>query len=443
MKGKKYKLSVLLFFFCIPGLLPADDLIKTQADRSFEQLLQKHLDQNIQYRQARLERAKAELALNQLKNFAIPYLTLEGGKNGIVYTEGELQPLELQGSLRWTNVLGAEISIGSPFSLDQEKNISSINLAISRQLFPENDVRELRARAALQRSIETEMDAEYSVLYKLLDDIFTAYLETERFALSRQNLELLEQELTAAVSADSQRSLQQKILRARRQLLQAEQSILNMDPFIKSQAALLRNQAIEAANARLLELPEFSGIHTRRPDSSLQLSAHEYTLAAAQLEGRRVMLAYFPNPRIALDWQYHIPDQRTQWSLSLQFSLDLLDRGERAMEALRRREQPEIERLRLLEAEKRHQEEFREVLTRYELLEYDIKLQEYTLEDTFEEEARAERMYTAGFINAETYKLAVLDRQNAELAMQELEQNALLRKLEILALYKKTGAHDE
>lgn len=435
MKYNLHRLPALLLFVLIPAFI--------SADGDFEQLLERRLEENIQYRQARLDRSRAELSLNQLKNFALPYLTLEGGRTGIVYTEGELQPVELQGSLRWTNVLGTDISISSPIKFDQEEIINSVNVNLSRQLLPENDVRELRARAALLRAIENELDAEHAVLRNLLNEVFIGYLETERFRLARENLMLLEQELAAAVSADSRRTLQQRILRARRQLLQAEQAMLDMDPYIRSRTAVLREQALNAAQERILPLPELSGIHTQRPDGSLALSAQEYSLAAAQLEGRRALLAYLPNPRIAFDWQYRLPEQQTQWSLSLQFSLDILDRGERAMEAMRRKEQPEIERLRLLEAQRRHQDEFRRALTQHELLVYDRSLQEFSLEDALEAETRAERLFGAGFINEETYRLAVLDRKTAELAMQELEQNTVLRKLELQVLYSKTGLHNE
>jgi hypothetical protein len=423
-------------------LLPADLDGQTRENcppDAFDQLLTLRLEENITYRQALIDRKRAELGLRQLSAYAIPYLELASARDGFSIADGEVQPLVIQPGIVWTNVFGTEISIRTPLTFNGENGSEAVSLNASRPLFPEEDVRTLKARAAVLRGRESEREARLAVEKKLLEDILKGYLSQRKLELDQESLRVLEKEMDAAVESKSIRSLNQRILRARRGLLQARQVLEEIDPRVNERVEELYPQAIERAERRVKELPAAG----EPPGRTASIQAQELTLAAASLEGRRSFLAWLPNPLLGLSVDYNLQDQSISWKLSLQFSITLLDRGEMAMEAFRRREQPEIERMRLLQAHTNLADEIRRASVRQELLEYDIRLQEFSVEDTLEEEEHARRMYQEGFATGESWIMARIDRLTAELDMVQLKHDKLLQQLELLRLYEKTGINDE
>ncbi|MBN2050032.1 MAG: TolC family protein [Spirochaetales bacterium] len=444
MKDGRLSFLILLLFFGISGVFlsaeePPGILESGKEGNAFLLLLRERLKEDPGYRQAVLDRRGAELSLRQLKKVGIPYISLTGSRDGLSLVNGEIQPLTLNPEIIWTHVLGTEIGFQAPVTIGGDAVMEAVSFTVTRPLLSSDDVNELKARALLLRTQEKEINARAAVRLQLMKDILLGYVEQQRLEINRCSMEVLEKELEAAVDRDTLRSLQRDIIRAKRAILQAEQTLSDLDPRITADAGTLFRQAQEAAKDWLEGFPQPMNL----PDSSLAEEAQEHTLAAAELEKRRWIFDYLPNPWIGFALDYTFPDGRLDWSLSLQFSFTLLDRGERALAVFRRDEQPELERLRLIQTRKNLERDFRQALMGYELLEFDLQLQEFAVEEAVEEEEYAERLYRAGFTSREAFTLAQMDREAEELTMTELRYTMLLRKLELLAFYDKTGKTDE
>ena len=454
----------------------------------FSALLEKRLNESVGYRQAVLDRKNAELNLHRLEGWAIPYInvgigsiggtaggTSAGGSAGstIRITDEGLQPLGIQPEIAWSNLLGTDVSISVPVRFD-DGNVGPLRVSASRNLFAEEDTKILRARAALIRAMGTEQQEQHRIESDLLGEVFSAYRSKHTLELSEKKLSILERELEAAKDPENRRSLEQNILRAQRDILQAREETRFIDRRIVNNVSELYTQALTHAGRRLEDksagaetgastgtgisagdsLSSSAGVSSDAPETlsgnasefpplpagSAAVWAQEYTLAAAELDRNRRLLAYLPNPRIGFGLSYDFYEEQLRWDVTLQLSVTLLDRGERAMEAFRRSEQPEIERIRLRQARETLEENFRRAHTALELLEYDRRLQEYSLQDSFEEERYNERLYAAGFITEEAYSRAFINRAEAELRMEQIRHNIILRRLELLSIYEAAEA---
>ncbi|MFP4180481.1 MAG: TolC family protein [Spirochaetaceae bacterium] len=429
-----------LFLLLLPGVL-IPHLVSAESSTGggiFEELLHRRLRESVPYRQAALDRRSAELELKQLGISPLPYIDVSTDGRGLLFEDGEMQTYELHPGLTWTNILGTDIRISSPVRFEQESLLSSLRLNASRKVFPETGIKKTEAQATLLRAKEKEERAFMDARQNLLEEILQGYLSEQRLILNRKNLRILEKELEAAVEKDTIRSLEQSILSAKRRILQSEQELENIDPSIGEHISRLYKQGVVYTEKCLEELPE----QRWSPENSLTTTAQEHTLAAAEQKKGHRYRVYLPNPEVQLGIEYDLYENDMSWNVSVEFSAPLLDRGERAYEVFRRKEQPEIERLKLQESFRSLTEEYRQIRSRLELLEYDKRLQKYSIEDAIEEEEYTERMYRGGFINEEAYISAKLDRKQSELEMKEIEHSLILQKLQLLRMFTLSGGNN-
>lgn len=220
--------------------------------------------------------------------------------------------------------------------------VGNPSLSVTRQLFEEFDVELLSARADLIRSRESEITAYADVRTELVSEVFDAWISLRILDDARRRLEMAERLRASSRDETGIRDLERSLLQAERSLLQAERALREIDSRIVEYADALYGEIGDRFDLWVEGLPEPDAI----PTTSAAISAQELDLAAAEARRARSFLPYIPNPTFSATIGYDRELDEPFWTLSVQFSVTLLDRGERALSALQRRETADIERLR-------------------------------------------------------------------------------------------------
>ncbi len=395
----------------------------------WEALLAERLEESVEYREAVLDRRAAEVRAGVRSRSLAPYLEIGTGQDGIAIEDGELQPVQLRSTLALRHVFGATIEVGVPFLItDSEDPTGSISLRVSRPLFSDDGAALPEARAALLRARNRERSAYLDVKLDLVEEILDARYSTQLLDANRANLRVLERVYEAAVDPQDRREVSRRILQMERGILQAEYRLQGLDAGIRRDEGNLYGQVLALSEVWLLEIePEML-----RPELSPRLLAQEYELAAAQFRGDRSFLPWVPNPVFRAGINYDPWEDTVQWSFSVQFDATLLDRGERRLEAMRRREQAEIERLRLHRLTEVIDREVADLRHRLEILNYDRRLKELDIEDEQQNVREVRALYEAGFETEENLIVAETDLSVEELALIQIEHNFMLGRLELL-----------
>jgi hypothetical protein len=416
------------------------------AASSLDELIAERLARSVPYRQAVLQHRVAQQALQRLERFYVPYVTLGVSPPGSTYlfsSEG-LSPLAFRPSVLFSNVLGAEIEAGFPVTLalgssDEADAVTLGNptLSVTRRLFEESDVQKLNARAALIRARDAEQSAYADTRMQLVSEVFDAWISRRSLDDTLRRLEVAERVRAASRDATAARSLDRAILLARRSLIQAERTSRTTDPRIVEDLSRLYEEIGARFDLWVADLPGAPAV----PRSSAAIAATELDLVAAQARRARAFLPFVPNPTLSAALGYDTEAGRVFWGASLQISVPIIDRGERAVAALGRREAAEIERLRLESARASWETTVRGAWDELALLEIDLQVAKLDLEAQQEVTMRTRSLFEGGFVDEEALITSELALSGLELQVAEGLNDYRLQQLR-LAQYFAVGSNE-
>ena len=337
--------ALALLLLVVPSLARVAPLA---AD--WESLCAARLAGDSAYLRAQSQLRQAELALAQEERFYLPYLALRsvsptspGSTSSLKVTDGALQSSALAAELRFENLFGAKVAFTAPFLFggSAPPGLGTPSVTVSRAIVEESAADLLRARADLLRAAASVEKAAADVRLGLISDVLDAYRSARVVASHRKNLATLERLRDVTRSASDAREVERRILQAQRAILVAEAALEAIDAGVRAEAEALYPGVRQLVEGWVRALPRKGTL----PPESAELEALRLELAAAERQRSLWFLPYLPNPTLSASLGYDLDKPGLTWQVSLLFSADLLDRGERAAEASARREAPELARI--------------------------------------------------------------------------------------------------
>ena len=436
MGFKCFFLASLMTLGCIvaQGAL-AQDTSSISSQLGWDELYASRLDASASYKEAVIDVKSAILSLEQYTNPYIPTISLSTSATSPIkidstgFTGGSLVS-----SLGFEQVLGTDIALNVPIKMasNGSLNLDDPNVSISRKLFTEGKADRLDAEAALLNAKALLKTVEDSVEITLANEILNEKYYNSLLEASRKNLEVLEKVKKATTDTTTLRELERRILEAQKSILTATKALEKIPAEVKENLGFL------LTNLMSLQGEWVKGIESSVPETSLSIEALVLSLQAAEKRQAFGLLSYLPNPSITAEISYDTSARSLDWALSFSLSYDVADKGKRSLEALKRKEYPEIYRAKLAEAKKSLSEGVRTIQSSIESLELDLKIQRLDIEDAQDELTIMQALYEGGFTSEENLVIAQIDLSVERLEAEKIEYDILMQKLN-LAKYFEIG----
>ena len=436
MGFKCFFLASLMTLGCIvaQGAL-AQDTSSISSQLGWDELYASRLDASASYKEAVIDVKSAILSLEQYTNPYIPTISLSTSATSPIkidstgFTGGSLVS-----SLGFEQVLGTDIALNVPIKMasNGSLNLDDPNVSISRKLFTEGKADRLDAEAALLNAKALLKTVEDSVEITLANEILNEKYYNSLLEASRKNLEVLEKVKKATTDTTTLRELERRILEAQKSILTATKALEKIPAEVKENLGFL------LTNLMSLQGEWVKGIESSVPETSLSIEALVLSLQAAEKRQAFGLLSYLPNPSLTAEISYDTSARSLDWALSFSLSYDVADKGKRSLEALKRKEYPEIYRAKLAEAKKSLSEGVRTIQSSIESLELDLKIQRLDIEDAQDELTIMQALYEGGFTSEENLVIVQIDLSVERLEAEKIEYDILMQKLN-LAKYFEIG----
>lgn len=436
MGFKCFFLASLMTLGCIvaQGAL-AQDTSSISSQLGWDELYASRLDASASYKEAVIDVKSAILSLEQYTNPYIPTISLSTSATSPIkidstgFTGGSLVS-----SLGFEQVLGTDIALNVPIKMasNGSLNLDDPNVSISRKLFTEGKADRLDAEAALLNAKALLKTVEDSVEITLANEILNEKYYNSLLEASRKNLEVLEKVKKATTDTTTLRELERRILEAQKSILTATKALGEIPAEVKENLGFL------LTNLMSLQSEWIKVIESSAPETSLSIEALVLSLQAAEKRQAFGLLSYLPNPSLTAEISYDTSARSLDWALSFSLSYDVADKGKRSLEALKRKEYPEIYRAKLAEAKKSLSEGVRTIQSSIESLELDLKIQRLDIEDAQDELTIMQALYEGGFTSEENLVIVQIDLSVERLEAEKIEYDILMQKLN-LAKYFEIG----
>jgi len=416
--------------------------------QSFDELLAERLNESVAYRQAALQLAVARQALDKISKVYIPYVNVglsPASPGGYLYSNAGFSAVSVRPSVQFANVFGADIEIASPIAFGPlaaaegtpakwALGFGNPTIEVTRKLFEEIDVEQLNARAALMKAGDSKAAAFADERIALVSDIFNAYISLRSLEDAQKRIEVAEALKATSQDPSETRDLERSLLQAKRTVLQTERTLRAIDKRVVENAAELYAEVDSRFDGWIADLPAADAI----PESTRALAANELDLAAAEAKRSRSFLPYVPNPAFSAALGFDTRTQKLYWGFSIQLSVPIVDRGERAIAVLQRRETADIERLRLDAARKALETSVQNAWDDLELLDIDLRIAELDLANQREATARTHMLYDGGFATETTLLSAELSLSASQLQVEDKSNEYRLGQLKLVRYFAET-----
>lgn len=425
------------------------------------------MEQSLSYQKALLQNEQNRYRVKQLEQVYIPYITIGSGKfrigsdtssgsrttadgtaegGGSGESSASAAPV-LSSSLDFSlqagfeNVFGTDITISAPFSWEIEDGFTPDlpTLTVSRQLFDESGVDLLKARANYAKSRRQVLDIKSELLIGLVKDIFDYHYYLQAEAIQREYERNYERMVNFVHEEESMRSLRKQWYSVRKGLLETEKEMLgfkvNASELKENNITRLYDELVRSANNWEQALPV--------PDTPLppreDVEAFRLSLQAAEREEALWFLPYLPNPTVSAGISYDLNEQAVDWSIGITFTVEIIDRGERASASLARKRGAALARLELEEALRTRMHGAETLWKDKEILKLTHSIAELTTEEKEAAFLDAEQLFEGGFISEEELRISKLDYRNALLAEERAYCSYLVHLLRLFHAYGIDG----
>jgi len=396
---------------------------------TWDSLFAERLDQSATWRDARLKLRQAELNYDQSAKPWLPSLSAgTAEKAAFSLQNGEFSGGTIRTDLSMGGLFGTDLTLQAPLVIaaDGKLDFPGPSLVASRKLFTESAANRLGLEAALVRARVALREAEDAVGLQLFTDTLNAVYYARLLDTNKLNLEVLER-IKAATHESSQREVERRILQARRGMLLASGSLAAFDAVFREKAETLYTELRTRSAAWMVGIPD-SNIG---PASSPAIRAQELDLAAAEKRKAFSLLPWLPNPSLSAQLSYDQEQAKFNWGLGLQISVVLLDRGERELNSLQRKENVTLARLRLENAQKSLGDNVRQARERLEILELDRQIQKLDVEDELDNVTLLKALLADGFTNEENLVMGQIDLSIAQLDAIKIGHDLMIQKLKL------------
>jgi len=393
---------------------------------------------------------------DMLSDFWSPYLRINMQPNGFFYTETlsgsdeektSSTSLDISTQLDLVHFLGADIGLSLPLKYksgdesESEIIMNRLGLSISRRLIAEEYANQLGAGARYIESVYALEQQQWQLFIQLVKDVFDQKYYQNLNRISTERLSLYQRKFNAEKDEDMRQKYKKQILLLEKSLLNTRKFMATITPFSDERLKTLYEE-IEKTIPELYK----TYLETFVSSETKDISALRLELEKAYEEKNLWFLPYIMNPIINFNLEYYFDDADSmgasykagdwKWSIGISGSLDLLDRGERELKSIGRKNTYEIKKLELEEELENSSKRLNQMIADVEIASLELELKLIDLEQAIDDSKTAIEKYSKGYVTYEDKQLSVLERYQAELDyLGALEQLYLSR----LNLMRESG----
>ena len=434
----------------------------------------KRLEESSAYQNLKLQVLAAQQTVSSYSDIFAPYLSLSLQPAGLTYEKtvtdsGETMTsqtnLNMSADFQLFHVLGTNVGLSLPVQYtsnsdgDSDFTMNSFGLNISRKLISEEQAEELGIKAQYLKTLYSLEQQEWALFINLVNDVFNQKYYNGLEAINRKRMEIYSVQYDNATDKDQKDAFKQQKLLAQKALLNTEKMLEQIILFTPQTADSLYDQikiVIQKMYAGYLELP------ISHPSKKVQ--ALELEVEKALAEKKLWFLPYVFNPTINFNLEYYFDDSDTtelqigdfdwsdldflpddfslpnlgfqagdfKWSIGVSGSLDIFDRGEREIAALKRENTYDIKRLELQEEKERIQKQLNKLSLDIDISKIDLQLKELDYENSLKDAEKSIELYKQGFETLEEKQLTLLELEQSRLDFLQASHQLYLHQLSLM-----------
>ncbi|PNR97238.1 TolC family protein [Petrotoga sp. 9PWA.NaAc.5.4] len=411
---------------------------------TFEELYNENLYKSSSYAQAKLGLESAQVDMNKIDNFFMPYLglsfdTIKLGTTGPTSVAGlvfgglgETEGYKLSFNVNFLEVWGASVALSFPFTFNvkDEWNIETpesedINIRLSRDLTKLDRVERLNTEASYYDALSKYYFVQTNIFIDTVEDIFNRHYNEKMIELSQKELEILQNKYQASTDEDVKKNIEKQILSAQKTLEGLKSSNASLEYFEYSEE--LYNQTKNIVKNLINSNQNYSkNINERLDLKSLKLKEE-----ASNIQKNFWFIPYIPFKNVNLSFSPF--KEENKWSIGIGFELTILDKGERQL--VSNNMKSNFAMLTYDESLKKVEETVRSLETNNKMLNYDLNINQIDLDNALDEYNKNVDLYNKGYITREDLELSEISLKRAQLTKENTENSLLLNELRIRQQY--------
>lgn len=417
---------------------------------TFEELYQQNLEKSSSYMQAELNLRSAQLEMNKIDNFFVPYLGISVDTmktvislvepttlSGLVFGgEGKLEGYVISLDVNFLEVWGAQVGVSFPFTLNtydewtiDTPQATEIAISLSRDLTIIDRAERLKTESSYYDALSKYYFAQTNELITTIEDIFTRHYNEEMIQTYQDEIEVLNQQYNLSTDEDEKEGLEKQILTAQKNLETLRASNAPLEYFEYTEELYL--QAKDTVERIINENQNYpTNVEERLDLKSLQLQEE-----ASEIESNFWFIPYLPFNTISVSMNpfKDTDDLKEKMSISVGFQLAILDKGERKLASDTMK--TNVAALKYDESIIETENAIRNLETTRKTLNYDVKIKQIDLENAMEDYDRNKELNDQGYITKEELKLSEISLRRAQLASEKVENDILTNELRIMQQY--------
>jgi len=418
-------------------------LIPFSVFSSVLQVLDERLGQDLTYQKLMVEQVAAERALAEYEGFYLPYVSIGTGSGGFVFDESGLKTGEIALNADFLHVWGASVGISLPYGYTRAGDqtgwgFGDFVLTASRELFPEEETKKLEMRASSLKAAFSLNQKRWAVFAELIQSLFDYRHTTQLYTATLEKAEIYRRFWAQENERVTKESYWKQVLTLEKMVQETRSLLVDY-----KQWQIYGPSEIEAFYEEIMTLiPSYyaqcdTAAFGSRPD-----------LLALELEGKSAektgdfwylpYLPYLPNPQFSLSARFDIQSpsmsliQRISWSLSVKMDVPLLDRGERELEAMKRKQNKDLKALEYAQTRASLEDEMEKLSLKQRAILIEIELKGLEVSQSLERLQRDERLQKLGYLTEKDYRLSYLNHRETELEYEKVLQKQIIGQLDLL-----------
>jgi hypothetical protein len=416
---------------------------------TFEELYEQNLEKSSSYMQAELNLRSAQLEMNKIDNFFVPYLGISVDTmktvislvepttlSGLVFGgEGKLEGYVISLDVNFLEVWGAQVGVSFPFTLNIDEwtidtpDESDISISLSRDLTIIDRAERLKTESSYYDALSRYYMAQTNELITTIEDIFNRHYNEEMIQTYQDEIEILNQQYNLSTDEDEKEGLEKQILTAQKNLETLRASNAPLEYFEYTEELYL--QAKDTVERIINENQNYpTNVEERLDLKSLQLQEE-----ASEIESNFWFIPYLPFNTISVSMNpfKDTDDLKEKMSISVGFQLAILDKGERKLASDTMK--TNVSALTYDESIIETENAIRNLETTRKTLNYDVKIKQIDLENTMEDYNKNKELNDQGYITKEKLKLSEISLRRAQLASEKVETDILTNELRMMQQY--------
>lgn len=416
---------------------------------TFEELYEQNLEKSSSYMQAELNLRSAEIEMNKIDNFFVPYLGISVDTmkteispvgpttlSGLVFGgEGKLEGYVISLDVNFLEVWGAKVGASFPFTLNTDEwtidtpQATEIAISLSRDLTIIDRAERLKTESNYYDALSKYYLAQTNELITTIEDIFTRHYNEEMIQTYLDEIEILNQQYNLSTDEDEKEGLEKQILTAQKNLETLRAGNAPLEYFEYTEELYL--QAKDTVERIINENQNYpTNVEERLDLKSLQLQEE-----ASEIESNFWFIPYLPFNTISVSMNpfKDTDDLFDKLSISVGFQLAILDKGERKLASDTMK--TNVAALTYDESIIETENAIRNLETTRKTLNYDVKIKQIDLENAMEDYDRNKELNDQGYITKEELKLSEISLRRAQLASEKVENDILTNELRIMQQY--------